>query len=312
MAWVVVHGREQVGPYALELLIDEVIAGRLADTTPVWWPPLADWTTIRDNVGLLAEIERRRRTDAPGWAPTVVGDAGSEDPAGPPGPGIALGPAAQSVGTDPEVELVEPDVVELEPIGEPDGDEDDVGVVDAVITSPITGIRRSTPELAGLVDRSRRIAERLQAISAADDVLLSTMIAVGEAHGLAFTDHHSGPEEHRINLRDESGDRELTVLLGRIANGSHDIMVDPVLPLSMTLGMRNLVRPETGSSDTIGTEEHGSIVVSVDERSGRLTAWISLYLATSDYADDTLTVDADRLYRDLDMVVVALDGSLIR
>ncbi|MGB6058803.1 MAG: GYF domain-containing protein [Microthrixaceae bacterium] len=69
-AYVVVGSNEQVGPYALELLISEVVAGRLADTTPVWWPSLTDWTTMAVHPGVAAEIARRRSAtgSVPGWA----------------------------------------------------------------------------------------------------------------------------------------------------------------------------------------------------------------------------------------------------
>lgn len=308
VAWVVVHGHEQVGPYALDVLIDEVIAERLADTTPVWWPPLGDWTTIRNSSELVGEIERRRRTDAPGWAPVVTGDAEVEG-SGPEYPGAGV---ADATVTEPEVEVIDFEVLELEPTTDPDSDDDEAGIVDAVITSPIVTTRRTDTVLVALVDRSRSIAERLEAISEADDLFVSTMVTVGDAHGLSFSDHHSGPDEHRINLRDQSGDRELTVLLGRVPTGVHDVTVDPVLPLSMVLSVRGLVpsatMPDTGR-DT--TDEHGSIVIAVDERSGRLTGRIALFLATPDYVDDTLTVDVDRLYRDLERVVAALDASLI-
>lgn len=73
LAWVVVHGNEQAGPYTLDLLITEVVAGRLSDSTPVWWPPLRDWTTIASSPDLLDEIARRRGAMSPGWAPQSTG-----------------------------------------------------------------------------------------------------------------------------------------------------------------------------------------------------------------------------------------------
>ena len=69
-AYVVVGPDDQRGPYTMELLIGEVLAGRLSDATPVWWPGLADWTTMGGHPALAAEIQRRRTatTDsAPGW-----------------------------------------------------------------------------------------------------------------------------------------------------------------------------------------------------------------------------------------------------
>lgn len=69
-AYVVVGPDDQRGPYTLELLIGEVVAGRLHDATPVWWPGLADWTTMTAHPGLAAEIQRRR-SPAPGQPPSA-------------------------------------------------------------------------------------------------------------------------------------------------------------------------------------------------------------------------------------------------
>lgn len=65
-AYVVVGPEDQRGPYTLELLITEVVDGRLNEATPVWWPGLTDWTTMSTHPGLAAEIARRRNpTPAP-------------------------------------------------------------------------------------------------------------------------------------------------------------------------------------------------------------------------------------------------------
>lgn len=94
-AYVVVGSNEQVGPYALELLISEVVAGRLADTTPVWWPPLADWTTMSMHPGVAAEIARRRAAagSTPAWAAPAS--------ASPYGSAPAAQPFAEPVHTEP-------------------------------------------------------------------------------------------------------------------------------------------------------------------------------------------------------------------
>ena len=63
-AYVVVGPNDQRGTYTLDLLIDEVVAGRLHDATPVWWPGLAEWTTMNGHPGLAAEIARRRSAAA--------------------------------------------------------------------------------------------------------------------------------------------------------------------------------------------------------------------------------------------------------
>lgn len=59
-AYVVVGPNDQRGPYALDLPIGEVLAGRLFDSTPVWWPGLAEWTTMSGHPALAGEIARRR------------------------------------------------------------------------------------------------------------------------------------------------------------------------------------------------------------------------------------------------------------
>ena len=59
MAYVVVAENDQRGPYPLDVLIGEVVAGRLYGTEPIWWPGLPEWTTIGSHPGLVAEIQRR-------------------------------------------------------------------------------------------------------------------------------------------------------------------------------------------------------------------------------------------------------------
>ena len=70
-AYVVVGPNDQRGPYTMELLVSEVLAGRLSEATPVWWPGLEDWTTMGGHPGVAAELERRRAASAPAapvWA----------------------------------------------------------------------------------------------------------------------------------------------------------------------------------------------------------------------------------------------------
>ncbi len=76
-AYVVVGPNDQRGPYALDLLIGEVVAGRLHDATPVWWPGLAEWTTMSGHPGVAAEIARRRG----GYAEPAPAPAQYEQPA---------------------------------------------------------------------------------------------------------------------------------------------------------------------------------------------------------------------------------------
>lgn len=338
VAWVVVHGHEQAGPYTLEVLISEVVAGRLAETTPVWWPPMADWTTIMANDAMAAEIERRRATDVPGWAPlsltggsttSLVGEPSDGQDRGrdgggdevDPGPTGSVDPGA--VGTDDpgapahdvhaaEVitpEIVTAEMIDLEAMPEIVDMAEDVEVVDAIIT---TGPRRDDTRFLSLVERSTHRAGRLAALAEVDDRFVAEMVAAGDVRGLGFADHHSGSDEHRINLRDVSGDRELTVLLGRVDRRRPDVMIEQVVPLTVVLSARGVltaVDPSLDGGDA-ADDVHGRISISRDERSGRTTASISLLLGVDDYVGRDLVVDPLPLREDLGSVVDALDAAL--
>lgn len=80
-AYVVVGPNDQRGPYTLDLLIGEVVAGRLHDATPVWWPGLAEWTTMSGHPGVAAELARRRGGYAAPAAPAAPAPAQYEQPA---------------------------------------------------------------------------------------------------------------------------------------------------------------------------------------------------------------------------------------
>lgn len=319
IAWVVVHGHERVGPYSLELLIDEVVAGRLAGTTPVWWPPLADWTTIMADEELAGEIERRRMADAPGWAPMSLA-GGPVSPSQP-------DPTAGSEGSvhDPNgeyatyqtsrpeavvaVEIVEAEVVDFDV--DPESFDDDQEIIDAIITVPSVSPERPNTVFLDLLDRSARLAQRVRAVASVDEAFVSEMVSVGELHGMGFADHHSGTDEHRIHLRDVSGDRELTVLLGRVAPGSFAATPESVIPLSAVMSARGLARSGLVATSTPQpSEQDTSVAVVFDDRSGRTTASVSLFLGVSDYVDQGLAVDSPRLRQDLDSIIEALDKAL--
>ncbi|MCP4435613.1 MAG: DUF4339 domain-containing protein [Actinomycetia bacterium] len=93
-AYVVVGPDDQRGPYTLELLISEVVAGRLNDNTPVWWPGMADWTTMSGHAGIAAEIERRRNP-APAPEPEPTAFAPPVEAPAPAEPAPAAPPAGQ-------------------------------------------------------------------------------------------------------------------------------------------------------------------------------------------------------------------------
>ncbi|MGI9579376.1 MAG: DUF4339 domain-containing protein [Microthrixaceae bacterium] len=92
-AYVVVGPDDQRGPYTLELLVTEVVDGRLNDNTPVWWPGLADWTTMTDHGGIAAEIARRRNPSPAPEPAAFEAPAPVPPPPGPDSGGFAVDPA---------------------------------------------------------------------------------------------------------------------------------------------------------------------------------------------------------------------------
>jgi hypothetical protein len=104
LAYVVVAENDQRGPYQLEVLITEVLGGRIHESTPIWWPGLAEWTTIAGHPGLAGEIQRRR--DAVAASNPVVPPAVPAMPPSEPAPqpvqsDPTLGMFGQSVPQDP-------------------------------------------------------------------------------------------------------------------------------------------------------------------------------------------------------------------
>jgi len=101
IAYVVVAENDQRGPYQLEVLITEVLGGRIHDSTPIWWPGLAEWTTIAGHPGLAEEIQRRRDAYA-ALNPVVPPPVPTMPPADPaPQPEPTLGMFGQSVPETP-------------------------------------------------------------------------------------------------------------------------------------------------------------------------------------------------------------------
>jgi hypothetical protein len=154
-AYVVVGPDDQRGPYTLDLLIGEVVAGRLHDATPVWWPGLADWTTMTGHPGLASEIQRRRSPApaasafTPPAAPpppqqpqAPVPSAPAEPVAPPPGQQQAEGydygqspggyPAAASPGQDYSTDMYAGYGAPVQPAVEPSPPEEPMAAVSPV------------------------------------------------------------------------------------------------------------------------------------------------------------------------------------
>jgi hypothetical protein len=119
-AYVVVGPNDQRGPYTMELLISEVVAGRLSDATPVWWPALTDWTTLAAHPAVAAEISRRRAAaaPAPAWATPAAEAPAQPEPAPAPAP-VPEAAAPASTPYEPAAAAYEPATVAYEPAPQP-------------------------------------------------------------------------------------------------------------------------------------------------------------------------------------------------
>ncbi|MFV0316107.1 MAG: DUF4339 domain-containing protein [Microthrixaceae bacterium] len=103
--YVVVGPDDQRGPYTLELLVTEVVAGRLDENTPVWWPGLADWTTMAAHPGVAAEVTARRgapQVEPSPYAPPPPGEyAAAAQPTPDPAQAQAVEEVLRAGGSEP-------------------------------------------------------------------------------------------------------------------------------------------------------------------------------------------------------------------
>ena len=233
-AHVVVGPNDQRGPYALELLISEVIAGRLSDETPVWWPGLPDWTTMGSHPGVAAELQRRRASEpapTPGWA-DPAGQAAQPAPAeaqpapaeAQPAPSEArpadaapagtttADPFAPPAATDDDIEdavVVEDAIVVTDTVVVEDGQ-----VVGEVVA--VTAIAPHHVEAySGLVARSAARAEVRERVDAIDESIVTTVIDAASDRGFELTERADVDRGHELRFDATSGDL-LVISLGRV------------------------------------------------------------------------------------------------
>lgn len=158
-AYVVIGPDDQRGPYTMELLVSEVVAGRLDENTPVWWPGLADWTTMSAHPGVAAEVARRRGAPAQpapmAFAPPTAPPPPQQQPSEGMSPSVGQEPAGAEPQAD-EPQVHQPHVaqpyVDQSQVGPPQADQPDLGQLQQSEsqtyqeqrTEPFTG--ESTPE----------------------------------------------------------------------------------------------------------------------------------------------------------------------
>lgn len=287
-AYVVVGPNDQRGPYTLDLLIDEVVAGRLSEATPVWWPGLADWTTMSASSGAAAEIARRRQPAAPVAAAAAPSFA----------PAPASAPQESVFAPAPEPAAAEPEG--LDPIATDDPAIEDEVIAEAAIVEIDDGHIRA---FAAFVARSGTRASIQARVDAVNEQLIEAVTAGVASGGFALSERTDEPAH--TELRFDGADDLVVVSLGRaLGRRIEDLRSDHV-PLSVTY--RGSV---TGLEVDQGTGEHGEVVIAADEWTGQSTSSVRLFVGLDDYLDDRYEVQQGTLADDLAAIVAVLRARL--
>ncbi len=311
-AYVVVGPNDQRGPYTMELLISEVIAGRLSEATPVWWPGLADWTTMGGHPGVAAELAQRRgAAAAPAWAdPAPAAPAADPyaQPAADPYAQPAADPYAQpadpfaptSQDATADADQLEVDVVEAEIVVEDDQGEPEVIEVDEVaVIDPA-----HEQAFAALVARSAVRADVQSRVDAVNDALVDGVVGGVQSQG--FTLGERIEVDRGTELRFDGADGDLVVVsLGSARALRPEDLRDDHVPATFSYR----VASGAGSASE-GTGEHGEVVVAADEWTGQSTSSVSLFLGLGDYLSDDLGVDAEAVAADVAATVAVLRSRL--
>ena len=329
-AYVVVGPNDQRGPYTMELLIGEVVAGRLSDATPVWWPGLADWTTMGGHPGVAAEIAGRRSVPAaaPAWAdpaapvapapvaepaPAPVAEpAPAADPFAPPVAAAVAEPAPvveEPVVEEPVVEepVVEPEPVVEEPVVDGSVVSGDDEIVDAEVIEVDEVVVTDGPGaevFTALVARSAVRAELQGRIDAVNEQLIAAVTTAATDAGFDLTERVD--VDRGAELRFDGADGDLVMVsLGRAAAARPEDLPSSHVPA--TVSYRSGARVAEASP---ATGAHGEVVVAADEWTGQSTSSVSLFLGLGDYLDEQLTVDTAALERDMGATIGVLRSRL--
>jgi hypothetical protein len=325
-AYVVVGPNDQRGPYTMELLISEVLAGRLSEATPVWWPGLADWTTMGGHAGVAGELARRRADAAPAWADPAAQAQPAADPYAQPAADPYAQPTADPYAqpaadpyaqpaADPFAAPAEAAPVAAEPIADAD-------VVDAEVVE-VDVIEEVTPEgdvievdevvavdpahheaFTALVARSTVRADVQARIDAVNEQLVGAVSAAVVDQGFAFSERVD--VDRGFELRFDAADGDLVMVsLGKAAAARAEDLREAHVPV--TVSYRSGSRSATPDQ---GSGAHGDVVVAADEWTGQSTSSVSLFLGLADYLDPQLSVDAAAVVRDISATVAVLRGRL--
>ncbi len=344
-AYVVVGPNDQRGPYTMELLLTEVVEGRLAEATPVWWPGLDDWTTMGGHPAVAVEIQRRRGSAAPAWADPSTAPPPPGDPYAQPqqyaqpeqgyaqpqqyaepqqyAP-VPSDPAAQPAQGDPFVAPApigtSPDPVPSDPAAQPaQGDPfapapaeaEGLDVVDAeIVEAAATGGAdpAQVEVFTLLVARSSARAQRQAQVDAVDESLVAAVSAAAADAGYHLAERNEVERRHELRFENDGGDL-VAVSLGRPrALQPEDLRSDHV-PLTVTHRRAvagDGVVPSSGPAEPA----HGDVVVAADEWTGQSTSSVALFLGLEDYLDEHLGIDGDAVRRDVAAAVAVVVARL--
>ena len=326
VAYVVVGPNDQRGPYTLELLVSEVAAGRLADTTPVWWPGLADWTTlgVHPETAVLIETRRNMAAPAPEWAQPAPAPAPA--PAPTPAAYAAPAPAAETFAA-PAPAPVEPAQVEVVEIVETiavaelvadDGTvvteivdvtdflaEDGSVVAEILDVTEIVEIDPQTlADYEALVARSSQRANLHEQMELADESLVLAVITAAGEFGFGLDDRTDLERSHELRFGEASGDL-LEIELGRVAAQRPEDVRFAHVPLTVSYRSGTY----QGEADP-GDGSHGAVTISADEWTGQSASAASLFLDLHTYFDEDLSVDFAAVQRDLGATIAVVRGKL--
>jgi hypothetical protein len=334
-SYVVVGPDDQRGPYTLELLVSEVVEGRLNENTPVWWPGLADWTTMAAHPGVAAEIARRR------GAPDTTTPMAFAPPTAPPPPQESAAPYAEPVQPEP--------TPQPEPIPQPVAPDDEVpddevpvaagggifGIrgesesTDAIevpsvdvtpadfeaVDAPTTedGFRAAgagegldpvhTEAFSELIRRSRARADAASIVQNVDSALVAAVDAAASAEGFNSTARSDAGERHELSYVSPGG-VSLMMHLGKV-HGRDLATGGAEVPFEVSVSSSSY-----GGELDVGSGRHGEVIVVATEHGIGASASVELILGLSDYVDAGYDVDSQSLERDARAVVATLGHRL--
>lgn len=318
VAYVVVGPDDQRGPYTMELLLDELVAQRLREDTPVWWPGLADWTTMSAHPGVAAELARRRASVAPapagGWTepapppgqyqstdqyPAGPQYAVSEDPA-PSQPSAWPAEAATAQGaSSPDSQ---PGTVD--PFGQGQGGSD-AEIIDVEVSETVELDPAHLDAFNSLVARSSARAERRSLVEGATEALVSGVVSGVEQAGFGMEERNDTDRGAELRFAGPRSDL-VVVSLGRpTARQPEDLRSDHV---PVTISYRSA---SAGAATDQGTGAHGEVVVTADEWTGQSTSSVSLFLGLEDYMGPDGRVDPAGVARDVQAAVAVVQARLV-